>query len=99
MAASLADQLTRIFRFKHAKRRILLMSAISGGFASVFGNPFAATIFGLEALAIGTINHYALFPCLVAAAVGDRITLVLGLCYKYFCPCQLPVINIFANSQ
>jgi H+/Cl- antiporter ClcA len=75
------------------------MSALSDGFASVVGTPFAATLFGLEVLAIGTINHYALFPCLVAAAVGDRITLVLGLCYKYFCPCQLPVINIFATCQ
>jgi H+/Cl- antiporter ClcA len=79
IAASLADQLTRIFRFKHAERRILLMAGISGGFASVFGTPLAGTIFGLEVLAIGTINHAALFPCLVAAVVGDRITLVLGL--------------------
>ncbi|MCW6052546.1 voltage-gated chloride channel family protein [Lyngbya sp. CCAP 1446/10] len=79
IAASLADQLTRIFRFKHAERRILLMAGISGGFASVFGTPLAGTIFGLEVLAIGTINHDALFPCLVAAVIGDRITLVLGL--------------------
>ncbi|MDF0554274.1 voltage-gated chloride channel family protein [Kamptonema sp. UHCC 0994] len=79
IAASLADQLTRIFRFKHANRRILLMSALSGGFASVFGTPLAGTIFGLEVLAIGNIQHDALFPCLVAAVVGDRITLVLGL--------------------
>ena len=78
IAASLADQLTKIFRFKHANRQILLMSALSGGFASVFGTPLAGTIFGLEVLAIGTINHDALFPCLVAAVVGDRITLVLG---------------------
>jgi len=79
IAASLADQLTRIFRFKQTERRILLMAGISGGFASVFGTPLAGTIFGLEVLAIGTINHDALFPCLVAAVVGDRITLVLGL--------------------
>ncbi|MEG4458519.1 voltage-gated chloride channel family protein [Microcoleus sp. N9_A1] len=79
IATSLADQLTKIFNFKPVDRRILLMSGLSGGFASVFGTPLAGTIFGLEVLAIGTINHNALFPCLVAAVVGDRITLNLGL--------------------
>jgi H+/Cl- antiporter ClcA len=79
IAASLADRLTKIFRFKHADRRILLMSGLSGGFASVFGTPLAGTVFGLEVLAIGTIGHDALFPCLVSAVVGDRVTLILGL--------------------
>jgi H+/Cl- antiporter ClcA len=79
IAASLADQLTKIFKFKSNDRRILLMAGLSGGFASVFGTPLAGTIFGLEVLAIGKINHNALFPCLVAAIVGDRITLSLGL--------------------
>ena len=79
IAASLADQLTKIFHFQPRERRTLLMAGISGGFASVFGTPLAGTIFGLEVLAIGTINHNALFPCLVAAVVGDRITLNLGL--------------------
>ncbi|MEG4497103.1 voltage-gated chloride channel family protein [Microcoleus sp. F10-C6] len=101
IAASLADQLTKIFRFKHAERRILLMAGISGGFASVFGTPLAGTIFGLEVLAIGTINHDALFPCLVAAIVGDRITLVLGLhhtAYRHapFVPTVSPMGLIYA---
>lgn len=79
IAASLADRLTSIFKLKPIDRRILLMAGLSGGFASVFGTPLAGTIFGLEVLAIGRINHHALFPCLVAAVVGDRITLSLGL--------------------
>jgi len=79
IAASLADQLTKILHFKHSDRRILLMAGLSGGFASVFGVPLAGTIFGLEVLAIGKIQHDGLFPCLVAAIVGDRITLILGL--------------------
>jgi len=78
IAASLADQLTKILHFKHADRRILLMAGLSGGFASVFGVPLAGTIFGLEVLAIGKIQHDGLFPCLVAAIVGDRMTLMLG---------------------
>ena len=79
MAASLADQLTKIFNFPPRDRQILLMAGLSGGFASVFGTPLAGTIFGLEVLVIGTIKHKALFPCLVAAVIGERVTLNLGL--------------------
>lgn len=79
IAASLADRLTKVIHFKHADRRILLMAGLSGGFASVFGVPLAGTIFGLEVLAIGKIQYDALFPSLVAAIVGDRVTLILGL--------------------
>ena len=79
MAASLADQLNYIVQFKPDDRRILLMAGLSGGFASVFGTPLAGTVFGLEVLAIGTIRHTALFPCLIAAIVGDRVTVLSGL--------------------
>jgi H+/Cl- antiporter ClcA len=95
IAASLADRLTKIFRFKHADRRILLMSGLSGGFASVFGTPLAGTVFGLEVLAVGTIQHNALFPCLVAAVVGDRITLILGLHHTaYLHAAVVPTVRV-----
>ncbi|AFY74314.1 chloride channel protein EriC [Synechococcus sp. PCC 7502] len=95
IAASLADQLTKIFNFTSSDRRILLMAGLSGGFASVFGTPLAGTIFGLEVLAIGTINHNALFPCLIAAVVGDRMTLSLGLHHTAYRHATLiPAINL-----
>ncbi|MHC5830407.1 MAG: chloride channel protein, partial [Nostoc sp.] len=78
MGASLADQLTKILHFQGANRRILLTAGISGGFASVFGTPLAGTVFGLEVLAIGKINYDALFPSLIAAIVGNQVTLLLG---------------------
>ncbi len=79
IAASLADQLTHVVKFQARDRRTLLMAALSAGFASVFGTPLAGTVFGLEVLSIGTINHQALFPCLMAAIIGDRVILLLGL--------------------
>ncbi|MBD2569402.1 voltage-gated chloride channel family protein [Anabaena lutea] len=79
MGASLADQLTKIWHFKGASRRILLTAGISGGFASVFGTPLAGTLFGLEVLAIGKIHYDALFPSLIAAIVGNQVTLLWGL--------------------
>jgi H+/Cl- antiporter ClcA len=79
IAASLADQLTHVVKFQPSDRRTLLIAALSAGFASVFGTPLAGTVFGLEVLSVGTISHQALFPCLIAAIVGDRFTLWLGL--------------------
>ena len=72
--ASLADQLARPFRLKPHERRILLMAGISGGFASVFGTPLAGAVFGLEVLAIGSLNYEAIAPCFLAAFIGDLTT-------------------------
>ena len=95
ISASLADQLTKIFKFQPRDRQILLMAGLSAGFSSVFGTPLAGTIFGLEVLAIGKINHNALFPCLIAAIVGDRITLSLGLHHTAYRHASLiPAINL-----
>jgi H+/Cl- antiporter ClcA len=79
IAASLADQFTHVVRLQPSDRRIVLMAALSAGCASVFGTPLAGTVFGLEVLFVGTISHQALFPCLIAAIVGDRVTSLLGL--------------------
>ena len=72
--ASLADQLAAPFRLNAAARRVLLMSGISAGFASVFGTPLAGAVFGLEVLAIGTVHYEGIAPCFLAAFVGDLTT-------------------------
>ena len=46
MGGSIADQFTRIFKMNPEDRRTLLMAGMAGGFGSVFGVPFAGTIFG-----------------------------------------------------
>jgi H+/Cl- antiporter ClcA len=97
MGASLADalsdrlrqRLTNIFRLDGKDRRIVLMAGISGGFASVFGTPLAGMLFGLEVLAFGKFRYDGLFPCAIAAIVGDRITLAWGLHHQVY---QIPIV-------
>lgn len=79
MGGALADQLTGVFRLRHEDRRILLMVGMSGGFAAVFGTPLAGALFGLEVLAIGRLRYDALFPCVIAGIVADRVCAAWGV--------------------
>jgi H+/Cl- antiporter ClcA len=55
------------------------MTGMSAGFASVFGTPLAGALFGLEVLAIGRMRYDALFPCVIASIIADRVTLAWGV--------------------
>lgn len=92
--ASLADQLTRPLRLMPADRRILLMSGISAGFASVFGTPLAGTIFGIEVLAIGRVSYDAIAPCIIAAFVGDLVTKAWGVQHTIYTVTEVPTLNV-----
>lgn len=78
MAGAIADPFTRPFRLSPADRSILIIAAIAGGFASVFGTPLAGAIFGLEFFLIGNIRYRALFPAFLTAVIADSITRLWG---------------------
>ncbi len=77
--ASLADQLTHVFRLSPHARRMILMTGVSAGFASVFGTPLAGAVFGIEVLAFGAVSYEALVPCTLAAFAGDLATRMLHI--------------------
>jgi H+/Cl- antiporter ClcA len=89
MGGALADRLTQLLRLDRQNRRIVLMAGISGGFASVFGTPFAGTVFGLEVLAFGRLRYDGLLTCAIAAIVGDRVTLAWGLHHQVY---RIPIV-------
>jgi H+/Cl- antiporter ClcA len=90
MGASLADALRRWL--PRSDRRLLLMAGISGGFGSVFGTPMAGVVFALEVQSIGRVWYDGLFPCLVAALVGDLVTRAWGVTHAHYPP--LPALPI-----
>jgi H+/Cl- antiporter ClcA len=93
MGGALADQFTRVFKLWHEDRRIILMTGISAGFASVFGTPLAGAIFGLEVLAVGRLRYDAILPCTVAAIVADQVGLLWGVHHTHYAIALIPPVS------
>lgn len=74
MAGAIADQFSKPFNLTDDDRRILIISAVAGGFGSVFGTPLAGTFFALEFFKIGKINTKSIYPAFITAVFADVIT-------------------------
>ncbi|MGE3619722.1 MAG: chloride channel protein [Acidimicrobiia bacterium] len=94
MSGSLTDLLSRTLRLGPADRRILLITALAGGFGSVFGVPLAGAVFALEVQAVGRVRHEALLPALTASIVGDLVVGGLGHHHPLRPPLDLPVDGV-----
>jgi H+/Cl- antiporter ClcA len=81
MAGSLTDWFGRTIRVSPGDRRLLLITALAGGFGAVFGVPLAGAVFALEVQAIGRVRYEALVPALTAGIVGHLV--VTGLGYNH----------------
>jgi H+/Cl- antiporter ClcA len=78
MSGSLTDLFARTIRLGPQDRRLLLVTAMGGGFGAVFGVPLAGAVFALEVQSIGRIRYEALVPALTAGLVGDLVVRGLG---------------------
>jgi len=79
MSGSLTDAASRLFRLHGEDRRIMLVTAIAGGFGAVFGVPLAGAVFALEVQSVGRLRYEPLVPCLAASVTGDLVVRGLGV--------------------
>ena len=83
-AAGVTDPISRRLRLDDADRSIMLITAIAGGFGSVFGVPVAGAIFALEIQRIGRVRHEAIVPAFAASFVGDALVRGLGVDHTHY---------------
>lgn len=84
IGAGLASFLSDILSFSEEDRKKLVICGIGAGFATVFGTPIAAAIFGLEVLVIGLIRYDMLLPSFIAGFSAFSTAEYFGVTYNYF---------------
>lgn len=93
MAGAIADQFTKPFRLSTAERKMLLISAIAGGFGSVFGTPLAGGIFGMEVFLIGRLKYDALLPAFATSIIADLVTKLWQTHHTHYQIDILPIVS------
>lgn len=90
IGGSIAHFFSAIFKLTDSDKKTILTSGVAAGFGAVFGTPLAGTIFALEVIAIGRIQYTALFPCLVAALLGDATVAAWGIKHTVY---HIDIVN------
>lgn len=94
MGASLGDQVVKPFRLDANGRRLCLMAGISGGFAAIFGTPWAGAVFALEVLAIGALRWDGAAVCIVAAWIGDQVCVAMPIVHTHYAVGVIPALDV-----
>ena len=93
MGGAIVDQISKIFKFSHENRKIIIVIGISAGFASVFGTPLAGAIFALEVLIIGRMRYEAIVPSFLAAVIADYVCLAWDVHHSHYVIDIVPEID------
>lgn len=94
ISGSISDQFSKLFKVTAFEKNLILYAAISGGFSSVFGTPFAGAIFALEFFNIRKFNYLAIFPIVIAGFFADYVCKSLGLHHVYYQVNKFPILSI-----
>ena len=94
MGGSIADQLSSYFKFSEFERKLLIMSGISAGFASVFNTPWAGAIFALEIVFIGKIKAEAIVPTLLSAFVASYVCNLWPITHTHYHITDVPDLGL-----
>ena len=78
MGGSIGVAMSRLMKPLGDNRRVFQLCGMAALFSALFGTPLAATIFVIEIIDIGKINHRALLPCLISALTAKLVAIAIG---------------------
>ena len=78
LGGSIGVAMSRIVKPLGDNRRIFQLCGMAALFSALFGTPLAATIFVIEIIDIGRINHRAMLPCLISALTAKLVAIAIG---------------------
>ena len=84
LAAGVTDPISRRLGLNTTDRSLMLITAIAGGFGSVFGVPVAGAVFALEVQRVGRVRYEALVPAFVASFIGNAVVRQMGVEHSDF---------------
>lgn len=86
LAVGATDPISRRLKLPPVDRSLMIITAIAGGFGSVFGVPVAGAVFALEVQRVGRVRYDAIIPAFTASIVGDAIVHALGVHHTQYPP-------------
>lgn len=78
MGAGIAAGFSTYLKTESEQTRLILLCGIAGGFAAVFGTPFAAAVFALEFTRLPILSR-RIIPCLLTAMLANRVCHAWGI--------------------
>lgn len=81
---AIASQCRRWLSWSKQETRVLLLCGIAAGFASLFGTPWAGTVFAVEVVQAGKIRWKALPPILLTALLANAVCGLYGDLHTHY---------------
>lgn len=79
MGGTVGFSVGKILKLDDRDIRMATMAGMAAFFSALFGTPLAATIFVMEVISVGLINHAAFIPCFTASLTAFGISRLLGI--------------------
>lgn len=85
---TIASLFRRWFSWSKQETRILILCGMAAGFASLFGTPWAGTVFAIEVVRVGKIRWGAILPVLITAFLANEVCGLYGNLHTHYIAIQ-----------
>ncbi|WP_300091245.1 chloride channel protein [Flavobacterium sp.] len=90
MSSAIADQFTVLFKLSPQERKIIIITGISAGFASVFGTPLTGAVFAIELLIFSSVSYKSILPSFLTAYIAYFTVEILPIQHTHYIHPNVP---------